>query len=128
MNFFKVNRKNTDGWKSVQSELTLPDLSDFATDGLQDFLVGIRPEHIEILDAGDAPDNPWVFEAQVQLAELLGADALLSLSIRGETMLARVNGAAHPEQGAKVYVQFDPERLHVFDLSTKHAVARSNAN
>ena len=124
MNFFEILHDDARGWKSVESDLSLPDLSRFNTGGATGFLAGIRPEHITIVDENSMKGKTWAFEAEVLLAELLGADALLSLSICGETMLMRVNGAEYPKQGEGIHVQFDPARLHLFDLSTRRAVPR----
>lgn len=126
MNFFEVVHEGAGGWKSVGSELSLPPIPNFTTDGANGLLAGIRPEHITVVDENAKDRNPWTFEAEVQLAELLGADALLSLSICGESMLVRVNGAEYPEQGKSIHVQIDPDRLHLFDLKTRRAVSRIN--
>ena len=59
--------------------------------------LGLRPEHIDVLPADTAPGDPWVFDATVKLAELLGADALLNLSVKGQPLLARVGGTGFPD-------------------------------
>lgn len=124
MNFVSSKRAGSGGWKSVCSELTLPDIPWFDTDGKQEISLGIRPEHLEILDNDHPTDDPWVLGGTVAFAELLGADALLNLSVLGEPLLARVNGVDYPEQGKKVRVRVNQERLHAFDSVSKNALAR----
>jgi sn-glycerol 3-phosphate transport system ATP-binding protein/multiple sugar transport system ATP-binding protein len=125
MNFFTATQNDTGGWTASTSALSLPSLPGFATASIQTLTLGIRPEHIEVLGDTHAPDDPWAFDAEVVLAELLGADALLNLSVAGEPILVRVDGADHPIQGAKVRVRIAPERLHAFDPLTKLALAQS---
>tara|TARA_R110002096_G_scaffold28763_20_gene87182 strand:- start:2539 stop:3630 length:1092 start_codon:yes stop_codon:yes gene_type:complete len=124
MNFFLARKEESGGWKSTTSNLTLPDLPGFAIDGAETLTVGIRPENIEIVASTDSADSAWIFDAEVKLAELLGADALLSLSVQGEELLARVNGSDHPAQGAMVQIRINPQLLHAFDPSTKLALPR----
>ncbi|KAJ0339341.1 hypothetical protein COL154_014226, partial [Colletotrichum chrysophilum] len=124
MNFLKVRRDEGGGWKSEDSPaLRIPSLARFEATGGR-LILGIRPEHIEVLTAEAEPSDPWAFDATVVLAELLGADALLNLSVEGEEMLVRVAGADHPDQGARIRVRFPPERIHAFDPSTNRALTR----
>lgn len=128
MNFITAKRDVFGGWKSATSELALPDLPWFDASDKQELILGIRPEHLEILDYGQSCDDPWVLEGNVALAELLGAEALLNLSVLGEPLLARVNEANYPEQGKQVRVRVNPERLHAFDAATKKALSRCEAS
>ncbi|MCZ6773291.1 MAG: sn-glycerol-3-phosphate ABC transporter ATP-binding protein UgpC [Proteobacteria bacterium] len=123
MNFVLMRRSDGGGWRAEGSGLALPELPEIDTADAQALTLGIRPEHIVVLPP-DAAADPWTLDAEVALAELLGADALLNLSVNGEEMLARVNGADHPMAGARVKVRFPPERLHAFDPATRNAFAR----
>mgnify|MGYP003675665253 FL=1 len=86
--------------------------------------LGVRPEHIEVF-TDDAPEGPWVFDAKVKLAELLGADALLNLTVMGQAMLARVGGTGFPLAGRSVRVRIDPARLHAFHPKTGLTVTQA---
>jgi sn-glycerol 3-phosphate transport system ATP-binding protein/multiple sugar transport system ATP-binding protein len=125
MNFMSGNR-TSEGWQIVDTDLVLP-----ATDSLPvtdpALTLGVRPEHIEVL-AADAPDAPWVFDATVKLAELLGADALLNLSVMGQPILARVGGTDFPPAGTAVRVRIDPARLHAFHPKTGLTVTQTAQN
>lgn len=126
MNFISMDAQANGGWRATSSGFSLKDLTRFDAIGARNVNVGVRPEHIEVIDASTSSDQPWIYDAEVRLVELLGADALLSLSMDGEELLARVSGADHPEQGALIKVHINPARLHAFDPITKLSLKRSN--
>jgi sn-glycerol 3-phosphate transport system ATP-binding protein len=121
MNFMAATWSGN-GWQVTGTHLALPHSAGLVT-GSGAINLGIRPEHIEVLPA-DAPDAPWVFDAEVKLDELLGADALLDLSVQGQEMLARVGGADFPEAGSRVRIRIDPNRVYGFDPATGLAASR----
>lgn len=121
MNFLPATR-TPDGWQITDTDLKLPHLRGHG-DACEIATLGIRPEHIEVLENGDASD-PWVFKATVKLDELLGADALLNLSVQGQDLLARVGGTDFPESGTKVRIRINPDRVHAFDPATGLARSR----
>ena len=122
MNFIPMQRNSDGGWYTDNSKFTLPKLPGRITAITSAITVGIRPEHLTILTEQHATDDAWVKQGKVMLAELLGADALLTLSVSGEVMTARVNGVNHPEQGQTLSVRVNPEQLHAFDPKTKKAL------
>ncbi len=67
-------------------------------------VVGIRPEHLRI-DEGGVP-------TRVELVEVAGSDAFLHLD-RG--LVARVEAAGRPAEGAEVQIAFDRTDAHLFD-------------
>jgi sn-glycerol 3-phosphate transport system ATP-binding protein len=128
MNFLALKRDAGRGWRSEDGALSLPAIPGVDVGSHERVVLGVRPEHLEVAPAGDAaPGDGWSFEAGVALAELLGADALLSLRIGDEELLARVNGTELAEQGETVRVVFDTARLHVFDPETELALPRRPA-
>lgn len=124
MNFMAMQRGKSGEWTSQGSDLVLQELPGIDTGSAAAITVGIRPEHLTISDSADSGDDPWVLPAKVVLAELLGADALLTLSVCGELMTARVNGVAHPEQGQQLSVRMNPGQLHAFDPESRKALPR----
>ncbi len=73
--------------------------------------LGIRPEHIRIVEAGEAHA-----QGTVEVAEYLGADTYLYISIDGyDTILVRTDGADEVAEGSRVGLVFDEARLHFFD-------------
>ncbi|WP_417408888.1 ABC transporter ATP-binding protein [Hoeflea sp.] len=123
MNFMPAERAG-DGWQVTGTDLVLPGFGPLATEA-DALTLGLRPEHIEVLPADAAVNDPWAFDATVKLAELLGADALLNLSVKGQPLLARVGGTDFPQAGETVRIRVDPARLHAFDPETELTVARA---
>lgn len=85
MNFIEMERDGSGGWVSENSEFSLSEIPQFDTTGKQSLTLGIRPEHLTIVDHKDYLNDHWIVDCKVVLAELLGADALLSLSVQGGT-------------------------------------------
>jgi sn-glycerol 3-phosphate transport system ATP-binding protein len=123
MNFIPLRRDAAGAWSAEEGELFFSDLP-FETAGRDSITLGIRPEHIEIA----SPGNPAAIPASVKLAELHGADALLNLSVKGISLLARVGGADHPREGEQLAILIAPERMHAFDGKTGEALARRKAS
>jgi len=86
-----------------------------ATNSSSDRLVvGVRPEHMSFVEAGDRN----VIEAVLDVREPVGEDNYFYLR-RGETEFTmRVLGAHDEEPGEHISVTFDEENLHVFDTET----------
>ena len=57
MNFISLERNALGDWASTNSELSLPELTQFDTSGAQRLKLGIRPEHVTIrfVSPGKAP-------------------------------------------------------------------------
>ncbi|WP_068158756.1 ABC transporter ATP-binding protein [Rhodococcus phenolicus] len=76
-------------------------------------VVGIRPEHIQISEYGLAMD--------VDVVEELGSDAYVygRAIVAGlqQQIVARGDWRNPPQKGERIYLNFDPEQVHVF--STK---------
>lgn len=78
-------------------------------------ILGIRPEHIDLLDAPS--DGCWTFE--VQTVELLGAERLLYGKVAAQDVTVRVEeGRAWPRPGQTAHIKPRVERLHYFNAET----------
>ncbi len=120
MNFLDVRRDPAGGWRTEDGALRLPDVPGADVGTRDKIVLGIRPEHLILgPPRGGLPSDAWAFDAEIALAELLGADALLNLRIGAQELLARVDGADHPQRGARVRVRAVPARLHAFDPDTE---------
>ena len=75
--------------------------------------LGIRPEHIDLVDRGSG--HLW---GQVDLLEYLGADTFVILSCGDAGQITvRVNGSTSLKPGDQVDLRFAPEHLHAFDAA-----------
>ncbi|MDH6267248.1 multiple sugar transport system ATP-binding protein [Rhizobium sp. SG_E_25_P2] len=78
-------------------------------------VLGVRPEHIHVDEAG-AVQN---FDAVVDIEEPMGADNLLWLKFAGQTMSVRVGGARRYAAGSPVKLSFNMELASVFDAESE---------
>ena len=74
-------------------------------------ILGIRPEHIDIGDAG------W--ELEVETVELLGAERLVHVKLGGERLIIRTHeDQPAPAMGSTIHAQPREERMHWFDAES----------
>ncbi len=79
-----------------------------------DVTLGIRPEHVEIGEAGDKDG----LAATIDVIERVGPDAYLRLTTQtGATVTARVDGASRAGEGERVALHLPPARLCFFDAA-----------
>lgn len=76
-----------------------------------DALLGIRPEHLALVDSGKG-----TFDAEVELVERLGAESLVYLRapFLEKPITVRTGGALSLSERQSVGVQVDLTNLHVF--------------
>lgn len=81
-------------------------------------IMGIRPENLDdsqmIVSVSSA-----VFEAEINVYEMLGAEAFLYFDLNGAAMTAKVNPRTTARVGDTVKFAIDTEKLHVFDKETE---------
>ena len=77
-------------------------------------LLGIRPDGIRLLKAGESR-----IEASVARVEPRGAEAVVTLDVGGQTVLATAPSNDCPSEGDGVSVAFDPDRVAFFDADTR---------
>ncbi len=78
-------------------------------------LLGIRPEHLDVADAGST--SGW--QVQVETVELLGAERLVYGRLGGESLIIRLDEArGAPAAGSTLTVAPRPDRLHWFDAES----------
>ena len=87
-----------------------------AAPGRADLKLGVRPEHVRIVEQGG-------IEAVVQSAEYLGADTVVTCSTSAEGMLAdtvaaRLPGRVDALAGSRVRLGWSPRDSHWFDHAT----------
>lgn len=81
-------------------------------------VLGIRPEDVRISTA----PQPGHHAAKVFIAELLGADVLVTVDVSGELIKARTTPPFQLGQDSTVYIGFPPDKVHLFDPSDGRAL------
>ena len=84
-----------------------------------DFVLGIRPEDISIVDK-KGKDN--VFELKVELSELLGHELIIYSDIAYQKIIIKVPANVEMKAGDNFYAQFNEEKVHFFDLDTQKVI------
>jgi multiple sugar transport system ATP-binding protein len=75
-------------------------------------VLGIRPEHVHLAQAGQG------ISGRVELAEPLGNELLLHVSIGEHQLTARLPAGSPPASGSTVYLEVDRKKVHLFDQAT----------
>jgi ABC-type sugar transport system ATPase subunit len=100
-------------------EVPLPELLAKAVDdtGLEEVVVGVRPEHLEFAEGGPV-------EMTVSVVESLGHERHVICRLDdGSLVIVRQEASeAPPVEGVRVGVTTDPEQLHLFDPATEQRV------
>ena len=82
---------------------------------------GIRPE--DVYDSQMFIEtSPCVFESNVKVYELLGAEVFLYFDLAEFPITARVDSRTTARPGDKVKFAFDVEKIHIFDKYTELAI------
>ncbi len=129
MNFFDADLELKDGVYSAMLHnirIELPEGTQKAlkakNQGAQKCILGVRPEHISIVH--EAGEN--CMEAVVDVAEMMGNETYLHISIDGKDVVIRVPTIDLPERfrcGGQntdtVHFTFPAELVHLFDAETK---------
>jgi multiple sugar transport system ATP-binding protein len=89
----------------------------------QDVLVGIRPEHIQVVEYAESVSEGNTVSMPVDLVEHLGAETLLHLrGPEGDVIVARVDPRTRLSAGDVAQLAVNTNQLHVFDPSTEQAL------
>lgn len=88
----------------------------------QEILFGIRPEdiHDEPVFLEAAPNSK--FRAEIDVAENMGAEIYLYLTIGKDSVTARVKGRTEYKRGSSAELAFDMNKCHFFDPKTEEAI------
>ncbi len=88
----------------------------------KEVVMGVRAEHLNDSEAQLAAMPDSVVSAHVEVAELLGSETLLHLSIEGSTFIARVDPRSKAKAGDDIKIAVDMNRIHLFDKETEVAI------
>jgi len=83
------------------------------------YVVGIRPEHLEVVE-GPAESDGIVLEVDVNVLEPVGAESFVYASFAedGPEIVLRVSSHAVHQPGEKLYLRAAPQYVHFFDAET----------
>jgi ABC-type sugar transport system ATPase subunit len=80
----------------------------------QEIVVGIRPSHVRLADAG--------LPAQLLLSENLGESMLLDVDVEGQLIKVRLPEIRHLAADETVHLNFDAGHLHLFDPHSRQRI------
>jgi multiple sugar transport system ATP-binding protein len=118
MNFLTGEVQRDDGrqlFRHGEVTVELPEHAPVDELSGRDAVLGIRPEDVQLTDSGGAP-------GQIFVAELLGADVLVTVRLGEELVKARVPAPYDGRVNAGVSVVIAPDKVHLFDPSDGRAV------
>jgi multiple sugar transport system ATP-binding protein len=79
-----------------------------------DVILGIRPSHIGLADAG--------LPARLVLSENLGESMLLNVDAAGQLIKVRLPEIRHYAAGTNLHLTFDPAFIHLFDRQSRRRI------
>jgi len=85
----------------------------------KDIVFGIRPEHLsdEVKDPSHIP-----ITSSVEIAEPMGSESLVYLKAGTGNLIARLHGERLYGLGEPVTIQFNMEKVHLFDTTTENVI------
>jgi multiple sugar transport system ATP-binding protein len=121
MNFLTVER----GGNVLEHDVFTYQISSETVDVLAEasdrLTLGVRPEHIAIVDSG--VEN--AIRTEVKVVEPMGELSYVYFTIDSQTYTASVNGEMRVSAGDIINVEFPEEKIHLFDDETGKAVKNS---
>ncbi|RTI00986.1 glycerol-3-phosphate ABC transporter ATP-binding protein [Thermus scotoductus] len=87
--------------------------------------MGIRPEHLGLKGYTAIPEEENVLRGEVEVAEPLGAETEIHVSVDGTVLVAKVDGHAPVKPGDRVELLADISRLHAFDVESDQTIGHA---
>jgi len=95
---------------------------DVVTEASDQLTLGIRPEHIEIVD----PDSENAVPVPVEVVEPMGELTYVYVQIGDKTHTVSVDGERLIQAGDQIDILFPEEKIHLFDQQTSEAIKNSD--
>ncbi|WP_417787248.1 ABC transporter ATP-binding protein [Stutzerimonas xanthomarina] len=120
MNFIPLRlSRQADGWRALlesgQDRCELPlNLADGQSLEGREVILGIRPEQISVGTEADLPS----LRAEVQVIEPTGPDTMIFVSLNQTKVCCRLAPDAAPNPGESLTLQFEPDKVLLFDAQT----------
>ncbi|MCH9853765.1 MAG: sn-glycerol-3-phosphate ABC transporter ATP-binding protein UgpC [Alphaproteobacteria bacterium] len=119
-----VSKTAKETWLET-AKIRIPLNADYAKklENGQQMVVGIRPNECFIsTDNKQSKGKNLLGTATIEIAELLGANALVGVVLDGKELFVEVSSKNIPARGSKISVSFNPEALHIFDKASGNSV------
>lgn len=104
--------------------LPLPETDDLSGFDSQNAILGVRPGDIHRAEPDEAEPNR-LLELTVDITEPLGESLLVHGSAGDQEVTVELDAHASVAKGESVYLEFDRDRLHLFDPENGNAVYHS---
>ena len=120
MNF--INGATVNGGKTFQFGDVSLDLAGYEGGAIMErtkAIIGLRPEHLEIVDAA-IPGK--TIPAVVEIDEPMGADSLVWLEVQGKQISVRVPFEHRPGAGTPVHLKVDIAKSSLFDETSEQRI------
>ncbi|HBS78161.1 MAG: sugar ABC transporter ATP-binding protein [Pseudomonas sp.] len=120
MNFIPLRlSRHAGGWRALlesgQNRCELPlNLADGQSLEGREVILGIRPEQISVGAEVDLPS----LRAEVQVIEPTGPDTMIFVSLNQTKVCCRLSPDAAPNPGESLTLQFEPDKVLLFDAQT----------
>jgi multiple sugar transport system ATP-binding protein len=82
--------------------------------GNSDIILGVRPENI-----APAKDEANAITAQVEVTEMMGWETYVHMKLDEHDLTGRINADYPVKAGQVLQINFDPNKLHLFDAKTE---------
>jgi multiple sugar transport system ATP-binding protein len=121
MNFLSVRQNGETLEHDEFSYQISPETRRSLSETSEDLTVGIRPEHIELVDA--SAEN--AIRTTIEVIEPMGETTYAYFEVGGETYTASISGETRISAGDNVHVAFPEEKIHIFDGRSGKAIKNS---
>lgn len=118
MNFLPA-RIEDDRLALAHGDETLPLALAEAAPAAGEVLLGIRPEHFQIVPEGQG------LSAVIDLVEPLGSDTLIHCALAGQRVIARVSPDIRPVAGQRISLTSIAGKAHLFDPESQIRIGQT---
>lgn len=124
MNMMTMVAKKKGGVVSLEDEegkisFTLPESKAHLVDHDSKLIMGIRPSDIFVSVEGDNIPEGWKVNGKVEMVELLGKNAYVTLRVGRFECVGEIMGTSIPKIGDEVKLSFNLNHIHLFDPQTE---------
>ena len=85
----------------------------------KDVVLGIRPENITLYKDKSETNSNNLIEAIIDVIEMIGSESYLYMNFGDLQVTIRINTSDDYERDQRAYMEFDLNKLHIFDKDTE---------